>query len=69
VPTQVTVFVVPRVGSGAVPRPAEPVEVAASEHDAARAEARIVLEAAGHRVRALTFGTRGLVAYVEESAS
>jgi hypothetical protein len=69
VPTQVTIFVVPPAGTGAAPCPAEQVEVEASEHDAARAQARLRLEAAGFRVRALTFGARGLVAYVEEHAS
>lgn len=34
--------------------------------DDARASARAKLEADGYRVRALTFGPTGLVAYVEE---
>lgn len=67
-PTEVTVSIVPRAGSDAAPCPARPVVVRASEHNTARSAARIVLEAAGFHVGALTFRTAGLLGSVEESA-
>jgi hypothetical protein len=50
--------------------PSAPTEltVEATSLDGARAVARERLEADGYRVRSLTFGPTGLVAYVEERA-
>jgi hypothetical protein len=50
------------------PRPPAELTVEASSLDGARAAARGRLEADGYRVRSLTFGPTGLVAYVEERA-
>jgi hypothetical protein len=58
----VRVFVI----KGGVPTPAPELTVEAGSLDRARAAARERLEADGYRVRALTFGPTGLVAYVEE---
>jgi hypothetical protein len=52
-----------------VPTPAVEFTVEAGSLDAARAAARALLEADGHRIRALTFGPTGLVAYVEERST
>lgn len=58
----VRVFVI----KGGVPTPAPELTVEAVSLDGARYAARDRLEADGHRVRALTFGSSALVAYVEE---
>jgi len=65
---QVLVFVVPRAPMGAAPTPTAPLTVVAADHDAAREAARAELAARGQRIRALSFGPKGLVAYVEEPA-
>ncbi len=64
----VRTFVVPKMEPGAAPRPGPSLSVEATTLDGARASARARLEADGYRVRALTFGPTGLVAYVEERA-
>lgn len=53
---------------GGVPGAPTELTVEASSLDGARTSARARLEAEGYRVRALTFGPTGLVAYVEERA-
>jgi hypothetical protein len=53
---------------GAAPTPTTPFKVVATDHDAAREAAHAELAARGLRVRALSFGPNGLVAYVEEPA-
>ncbi len=55
------------IKDGAPAAPAE-LTVDATSLDGARAAARERLEADGYRVRSLTFGPSGLVAYVEERA-
>lgn len=62
----VRTFVIPKLEAGAAPRPGPPLSVDATTLDGARASARARLEADGYRVRSLTFGPNGLVAYVEE---
>ena len=49
-----------------VPAPPAELAVEASSLDGARAAARERLEADGYRIRSLTFGPTGIVAYVEE---
>jgi hypothetical protein len=61
---QVRLFVL----KGDVPAPAEDLVVDAVSLDKARVAARARLEADGYRIRALTFGPTGLLAYVGERA-
>jgi len=51
---------------GGLPRPPAELTVEAASLDGARAAARTRLEADGFRVRSLSFGPTGLIAYVEE---
>ena len=53
---------------GDVPTPAEDFVVDTESVDKARIAARARLEADGYRIRALTFGPTGLLAYVGERA-
>jgi hypothetical protein len=65
-----TVFVVPAAtGQGPSP-PGPPTErqLEAKDEDALFRAARQQLVEEGYRIRALSFGSRGLVAYVEERA-
>ena len=59
------VFIVPR--SPGAPQPAPPLTFPARSVDEARAIARERLELDGFRIRTLTTGPAGIVAYVEES--
>jgi hypothetical protein len=63
------VFIVPASPAVGAPQPGRARVVLAPTVDAARAAAREQLEADGYRVRALSVGPAGLVAYVEERAS
>ena len=65
----VKVFVIPpdRVPGGP-PAPAREVVVEAASVDGLRAAAHAQLAKDGHRVRSISFGPKGLVAYVEASA-
>jgi hypothetical protein len=56
------------VVKGGVPTPAADFTVEAPSLDGARAAARRSLEVEGYRVRSLSVGPTGLVAYVEERA-
>ena len=49
-----------------VPAPPAELAVEAPSLDGARGAARERLEAEGYRIRSLTFGPTGIVAYVEE---
>ena len=62
----VKVFVIPldRAPSGP-PDPPREVQITAPTMDALRLAAHTKLSAAGYRVRSLSFGPTGLVAYVE----
>ena len=62
----VKVFVIPpdRVPGGP-PKPAREIVVEAASVDGLRAATRAQLVDEGHRIRSLSFGTKGLVAYVE----
>jgi hypothetical protein len=64
----VRVFIVPSPPAVGAPQPDRPRVVSAPTIDAARAAAREQLETDGFRVRALSVGPAGLVAYVEELA-
>ena len=65
----VKVFVIPRERApGGPPDPAREVVVEAASVDGLRDAARAQLAEEGHRVRSLSFGPKGLVAYVEETA-
>lgn len=65
----VKVFVIPKERvPGGPPRPARELTVQAATVDALREAARTKLAAEGLRVRSLSFGPTGLVAYVEERA-
>jgi hypothetical protein len=60
------VFVIPDGQSPAgPPRPAQALTVHASSLDGLREAAREKLKAEGYRVRSLSFGPKGLIAYVE----
>jgi len=61
------VFVIPadRIPAGP-PKPGRALTVEASSLDGLREAAREKLAAEGYRVRSLSFGPKGLVAYVEE---
>jgi len=62
------VFVIPADRSpGGPPKPARALMVEASRLDGLREAAREKLAADGYRVRSLSFGPKGLIAYVEES--
>jgi len=52
----------------AAPEPATPFEVEGERDDDLRAAAAEVLRARGLRVRAVSFGPRGLTAYAEREA-
>jgi hypothetical protein len=65
----IRVFIVPAPPAVGAPQPGRARVVSAPSLDAARAAAREQLEADGFRVRALSVGPAGLVAYVEERAS
>jgi hypothetical protein len=61
------VFVIPADRSPAgPPKPARALAVEASSLDGLRDAAREKLVTEGYRVRSLSFGPKGLVAYVEE---
>jgi len=62
------VFVVPRhpVSGAGVPLEPRQTTVEALTLDGLRAAAHAALATPGHRVRSLSFGPDGLVAYVEE---
>ena len=65
----VKVFVIPPDRApGGPPEPAREIAVEAASVDGLRAAARAQLASEGHRVRSLSFGPRGLVAYVEATA-
>lgn len=65
----IKVFVIPPDRApGGPPEPARHMVVEASSTDALRDAARSRLAAEGFRVRSLSFGPKGLVAYVEPSA-
>lgn len=65
----VKVFVIPKERvPGGPPRPARELTVQATTVDGLREAARTKLAAEGLRVRSLSFGPKGLVAYVEEQA-
>ena len=51
---------------GGPPNPAREVVVEANSLDTVLAATRAKLTEEGHRIRALSFGAKGLVAYVEE---
>ncbi len=59
-------FIVPR--SPGAPQPGPPLTFSARSVDEARAIARERLELDGFRIRTLTTGAAGIVAYVEEPA-
>jgi len=60
------VFVIPNGQSPAgPPKPARALTVEAASLDGLREAARTKLAAEGYRVRSLSFGPKGLVAYVE----
>ena len=62
----VKVFVIPPDRApGGPPEPAKQMVVDAGTTDALRDAARSKLEDEGYRVRSLSFGPKGLVAYVE----
>jgi hypothetical protein len=62
----VKVFVIPPGWSpGGPPEPAQQVVVEAKSIDALREAARTKLEGDGYRLRSLSCGPKGLVAYVE----
>ena len=63
----VRVFAIPKARvPGGPPNPAREVIVEASSLDGVLATARAKLTEEGHRIRALSFSAKGLVAYVEE---
>ena len=64
----VKVFVIPhdRVPGGP-PESAREITIEARTIDALREAARARLTEDGYRVRSLSFGSKGLIAYVEES--
>lgn len=65
----VKVFVIPKERvPGGPPRPARELTVQAATVDGLREAVRTKLAAEGLRVRSLSFGPKGLVAYVEERA-
>jgi hypothetical protein len=65
----VKVFVIPKERvPGGPPRPARELTVQAATVDGLREAARSKLADEGLRVRSLSFGPKGLVAYVEERA-
>lgn len=65
----VKVFVIPKERvPGGPPRPARELTVQAATVDGLREAALTKLAAEGLRVRSLSFGPKGLVAYVEERA-
>lgn len=60
------IFVIPNGQPPAgPPRPARALTVEAASLDGLREAARTKLAAEGYRVRSLSFGPKGLVAYVE----
>ena len=65
----VRVFVIPpdRVPGGP-PEPAQKIVVQALSVDGLRDAARTRLTDEGHRIRSLSFGPKGLIAYVEATA-
>lgn len=56
------------VGPNGVPEPASSFEVEASSDDPLRTAAADELRARGFRVRAVSFGPRGLTAYAERES-
>jgi hypothetical protein len=65
----VKVFVIPKERvPGGPPRPVRELTVQAATVDGLREAARAKLDAEGLRVRSLSFGPKGLLAYVEERA-
>lgn len=65
----VKVFVIPADRApGGPPEPARQIVVDGRSTDAAREATRARLVEDGYRVRSLSFGPKGLVAYVEETA-
>ena len=64
----VKVFVIPADRApGGPPEPARQIVVEGPSTDAARDAARARLVEDGYRVQSLSFGPKGLVAYVEET--
>lgn len=61
-------FLVSSATPNAPPEPGAALEVEAKTEDALLQAARALLVSRGHRIRALSFGTKGLVAYVEKPA-
>jgi hypothetical protein len=62
----VKVFVIPQGRSpGGPPEPAQQLVVEATSIDGLREQARTQLVAEGYRVRSLSCGPKGLIAYVE----
>lgn len=64
----VRVFVVPGAGLVSAPVPDQGLSIEAPTTDGLRDAARAALVAAGYRVRSVSFGPAGLVAYVEPRA-
>lgn len=63
----VKLFIIPAGrGSGGPPDPAREISVEAETRDQLREVTRERLTADGYRVRSLSFGPQGLVAYAEE---
>jgi len=58
-------FLVPMDKPSARPEPGPELEVEAKSEDLLLQAARELLVAQGHRICALMFGTKGLIAYVE----
>jgi hypothetical protein len=61
-------FLVSSATPNAPPVPGVVLEVEAETEDALLQAARDLLVSRGHRIRALSFGTKGLIAYVERPA-
>ena len=65
----VKIFVIPSGrGPAGPPEPASQLVVEAGNTDRLRDAARAKLEVEGYRVRAISFGPKGLVAYVEPAS-
>jgi hypothetical protein len=63
----VRVFAIPKERvPGGPPNPGREVIIEATSLDGVLAATRAKLTEEGHRIRALSFGAKGLVAYVEE---